>query len=61
MCIKGWDVVILTERPLYIEELEIHVTVNLGGPRPVRCCAALCCTCGVAFRPVLCCEHPVAA
>lgn len=55
MWIKRWKVVILTQRPLYVEELVIHIGVNLSRRRPV-----LCCTCNVAFRPVLCCTYPLA-
>lgn len=59
--IKGWDVAILTGRPLYMEESVTHITVNLGRPRPMPGCATPCCMCGVAFRPILCYADTLAA
>ena len=50
MWMKGWNVVILTRKPLCIKEVVIHRTVNLR--RPVLCCTY---RYSMAFRPVLCC------
>lgn len=59
VCIKGWDVLILTRRPLYMEESVIHITFNLSMPRPVMRCAVLPIQHGL--WAVLCCRNPLAA
>ena len=53
MWMKGWNVVILTGRPLCIEEVVAHRTVDLSRRRPALCCTP---RNNVAFRPVLCCR-----
>lgn len=56
--IKGWKLVILTGRSLYIEELVIHKTADLGWPKPVLCCTVLHILPGL--QAVLCHTHPSA-
>lgn len=40
--ISKFHVMIMTGRPLYIEELVIHVTAHVSGPKPGLCYALLC-------------------
>lgn len=58
MWIKGWKLVILTGRSLYIEELVIHKTADLGWPEPVLCCTVLHIEPGL--QAGLCSTHPLA-
>lgn len=45
MWIKGWNVLILTRRPLYIKKSETHITAALS-----RCRTVLCCMSSVALQ-----------
>ena len=58
MWIKGWKLVVLTGRSLYIEELVIHKAADLGWPKPVLCCPVVQALPGL--QAVLRCTHPLA-
>lgn len=42
-------VMILIGRPLYTEELVIHVIGSVSGKKPGLCCAVLCCVTDAAW------------
>lgn len=50
VCIKGWNVVMLTRRLLYIEELAIHSSLGQA-----QACAMLCCAGCAVWPSALCC------